>query len=88
MDSKYNDNFYEWDEKKHVSVELGHVLENHGERHGYLGIILNFSKKYHVGVDMRCHQESMGEDFSVEIKLSDKAPWSNALLKIDNDSAL
>ena len=36
-DSKVNDEFYEWDKKKHGSDELGHASVTRGKRHDYLG---------------------------------------------------
>ena len=37
---------------------------------------------------MMCCQEPMGEEFLEEIKPNSKAPWSDALAKIDDDSLL
>ena len=51
----------------------------------YLGKILDSTKKHHDGVIMKCYQEAMSEGFPEEIKTNSKAPWSNALFKIDYD---
>ena len=61
---------------------------NTWKTHEYLGMILDWTKKQHVSVSMKDHQEAMVEEFPEEIKPNSKAPWNDALFKIDNDSLL
>ena len=61
--SKANDMLCKWVEKKHGSDELGHVAATHKKTHDQLGIILDWTKKHHIKVDMRHYQEDVSEEF-------------------------
>ena len=63
MDSKVNDEFCKWAKKKCGSDELNHVLVTRGKTHDYLGIILECSKKHHVGVSMKHYFEDVDYEF-------------------------
>ena len=86
VDSNANDKFYKWAEKKHGSDDLGHVTVTRGNTHDCLGMILDYTKKQHVKVDMKHYQEAMSEEFPEEIMPNGKAPWNDALFKANNDS--
>ena len=85
MDRKVNDEFHKWAEKKHGSYELGHVSVTRGKTYDYLGAILDWNKKYYVGVSMKYYQEAMDEELPEEIKPNRKAPCSDVLFEIDGD---
>ena len=57
-----------------------------GKRHDCLVLIVDFTKKHCVSVDIKFHQEALCEEFPEEIKPKDKAPWNDALFKVDDDS--
>ena len=46
VDSKANEKFHKWTEKKCGSDELGHVTVTSGKRYDYLGMMLDFTKKH------------------------------------------
>ena len=88
VSSKVNDEFFKWAEKKYGSDGLGNVSVTRGKTHDYLGTILDWTKKNHVSVSMKCCQEAMVDEFLEQTKPNNKAPWRDALLTTHNDSLL
>ena len=61
VDNNTNDEFCKWAEKKYGSDEISNVTVTRRKPNDHLGIILDFKKNHHVGVDMTHYQEAMGE---------------------------
>ena len=59
VDSNATDKFYKWTEEKYGIDDLGHVPVTRVKRHDYLGMILDFTRKHYVGVDMTYYQEDV-----------------------------
>jgi hypothetical protein len=83
VDPSVNSAFAAWCDKLYGSKELGHVKIKRGKVHEYLGMVLDFSKKQKLKIDMQYYIDSMVESFPYEIK--DQAyPWNANLFRIDN----
>ena len=86
VDSKANEKFCKWDNQKHGSDELCHIVVTRGKRHEHVGMILDCIKKNHVGVGMTCYQEAMCDEIPEKIKPRGKYHQKDALFKVDDDS--
>merc|ERR1719410_1029553 len=85
IDPKVNDNFAEWAERIYGSDELGHVKIHRGKRHEYLGMILDYTLKEKLQVDMRYYIDDMVDNYPYPIK-SANFPWNDKLFKVDKNS--
>jgi hypothetical protein len=83
---KVNDEFAEWCEKTYGSDELGHVKVVRGKVHDYLAMIMDFTQEGALKIDMRYYIKGMIEEFPYEIKPTTTAPWTEKLLKVQEDS--
>jgi hypothetical protein len=86
VDSKVNDDFAQWCEKTYGSDDLGHVKVVRGKRHDYLAMILDFSQDGAVKINMKYYIEGMLEEFPFPIGSIKKTPWTEKLLKINEDA--
>ena len=76
VDPKVNDRFQVWLEKMYGKYKA--VEPTRGKKHDYLGMLVDFTGKGNVKIDMVKYVESMIEDFPVKINKISKTP----LLKI------
>jgi hypothetical protein len=83
---KVNDEFAEWCEKTYGSDELGHVKVVRGKVHDYVAMIMDFTQEGALKIDMRYYIKGMIEEFPYEIKPRTTAPWTEKLLKVQEDS--
>jgi hypothetical protein len=67
IDSRVNDNFTQWCEKTYGSADVGHVKVVRVKTHDYLGMILDFTDKGAMKVDMVYYIKWMQEDFPYPI---------------------
>jgi hypothetical protein len=86
VDPKVNDDFAQWCEKTYGSDDLGHVKVVRGKRHDYLAMILDFSQDGAVKINMKYYIEGMLEEFPFPIGSIKKTPWTEKLLKINEDA--
>jgi hypothetical protein len=86
VDPKVNDEFAKWCEKTYGSDDLGHVKVVRGKVHDYLAMIMDFTQEGALKVDMRYYIKGMIEEFPYEIKSTTTAPWTEKLLKVQEDS--
>ena len=70
VDSKVNDRFYTWINKKYG--EFKEVTCTRGKKHTYLGMTLDFTKKKKVKIRMDDYVERMLAEFPVKFKEGDK----------------
>jgi len=84
IDSQVNDKFRDWCEQKYGSDKIGHVKAVRGERHDYLGMILDYSKPHALQIDMKYYIKAMEEEFPYPVKRTKVAPWNDKLFKVDN----
>ena len=68
IDKKVNDEFFKWAENTYGSDKNGHVKVVRGHRHDYLAMILDYSEKGKLKVDMIYYIKKMIEEFPYEIK--------------------
>ena len=86
MDPKVNDKFAEWCESTYGSDDLGHVKVVRGKVHDYLAMILDYHQDGALKVDMRYYIEGMLEEFPFPIGSIKKTPWTEKLLKVNEDT--
>ena len=65
VDPKVNDRFAEWLEKMYGKYKA--VESTRGKKHDYLGMLVDFTEKGKVMIDMVKYVESMIEDVPVKI---------------------
>ena len=86
VNPKVNDKFAEWCKKTYGSDDLGHVKVVRGKVHDYLAMIMDFTKEGALKVNMRYCIKAMIEEFPYEIKSTKTAPWTEKLLKVQEDA--
>ena len=69
-DSKVNDKFKKW--LQDIYGEHGKVKAHRGVKHDYLGMLLNYSEKGKIVVDMSGYIKDMLEEFPMKFKDKDK----------------
>lgn len=85
-DPKVNDKFHKWCESMYGSDDLGHVKVVRGKKHDYLAMILDYTKKGSLKVDMKYYIDGMIKDFPHQIPKVKMQPWTENLFKV-NDNA-
>ena len=85
VDSKVNDEFYDWTESKYGSDEIGHVTVTRGKKHDYLGMILDYRQTGALKNDMRYYIDAMLEEFPEEVR-EYSTPWTERLFQVDESS--
>ena len=83
VDSKVNDEFHAWCEKKYGNNDIGHVTTVRGKKHDYLAMNLDYSEEGKLKVDMKYYIDNMIEEFPYEVKEQSKAPWNDKLFKVN-----
>ena len=83
VDSKVNDEFHAWCEKKYGNKDIGHVTTVRGKKHDYLAMNLDYSEEGKLKVDMKYYIDNMIEEFPYEVKEQSKAPWNDKLFKVN-----
>ena len=63
VDSKVNDDFVKWVDELYGDDEIGRVKAVRGKKHDYLGMILDFTTKGKVHIDMKYYVANMIEQF-------------------------
>ena len=85
VDPKVNDDFLKW--VKDTFGQLGEVKTVRGPIHDYLGMVLDFSRKGQVSIDMSRYIKSMVVNFpQEELKGYCKHPWDENLFRVDETS--
>ena len=82
---RVNDEFHSWLEKKYGDPNIGQVKAVRGKRHDYLAMVLDYSTKGKVKVDMTRYVRQMIEEFPEPIK-PQSCPWNENLFKADSSS--
>ena len=81
VDPKVNDDFYEWCVKMYG--EIGEVKNVRGKKHDYLAMILDYSEKGKLKVDMKYYIKAMVDDFPLDFgERQTTAPWNDKLFKV------
>ena len=86
MDPKVNDHFAIWCENTYGGDDLGHVKVVRGKVHDYLAMILDFTQDGALKIDMKYYIEGMLEEFPCDIKPAKTTPWTEKLLKVQEDA--
>ena len=86
VDPKVNDRFQVWLEKMYGKYKV--VEPTRGKKHDYLGMLVDFTEKGKVKIDMIKYVESMIEDFPVKINKISKTPAAENLLDIGTGKLL
>jgi hypothetical protein len=86
VDPKVNDHFAIWCENTYGSDDLGHVKVVRGKVHDYLAMILDFTQDGAMKLDMKYYIEGMLEEFPHDIKSTKTTPWTEKLLKVQEDA--
>ena len=83
---KVNDELAEWCEETYGSDNLGDVKFVRGKIHYYLGMIMDFTQEGALKINMKHYIEGMLEESPHKIKGAKKTPWTEKLLKIQEDA--
>ena len=83
---KVNDEFAQWCDETYGSEDLGHVKIVRGKVHDYLAMIMDFTQKGALKIDMKYYIKGMLEEFLFEIKSTKGTPWTEKLLKVQEDA--
>ena len=85
---KVNDEFYKWMNDTYGSIKA--VTCKRGDKHTYLGMTLDFSKKGKVKIRMDEYVQRMLDDFPVKFKEDEKqeTPAASNLLEVGKGSKL
>ena len=78
-----NMNFYKWCEKIYGSNKNGHIKIKEGNKHNYLAMTLDYSKKDCVKIDITNYINKMLEEFPYELINNVKCPWTSQLFNQD-----
>jgi Reverse transcriptase (RNA-dependent DNA polymerase) len=87
QDPKVNDEFHKWLDTKYGDNKIGKVKAVRGNKHEYLGMILDYSNKGELQLDMKSYIKKMLDEFPEQVTGS-KSPWNENLFKEDTNSAL
>ena len=70
--------------------EIGEVKATKGDKHDYIGMILDYSTKGEVKVDMRYYVKNMLKEFPIKLKSTDTTmtPANENLFNVDNSKNL
>jgi hypothetical protein len=71
VDSKVNDKFIDWLQEKYG--EYADVVAHRGKKLDYLGMVLDYSNKGKVKIDMTRYIEKMVDEFPIKLKSTDLA---------------
>ena len=85
MDPKVNDNFAKWCNATYGSEDLGNVKVVRGKVHDYLAMIMDFTQDGALKIDMKYYIKGMLDDFPYEVKATKVAPWTENLLKVQEE---
>ena len=86
MDSTVNDEFYAWCVYKYGSNDVGKVKVVRGMKHDYLAMIMDYSEKGKLKIDMKYYIEAMIDKFPYEIKSVKTMPSNDKLYKVDKEA--
>ena len=72
-----------WLNEKYASDDIGEVKANRTDRHDYLAMVLDFSCKGVLKVDMRDYVKSMVNEYPGKLSGKTECPWNENLFKFD-----
>ena len=84
VDPQVNEDFYKWCEQKYGEDGIGKVSVSRGKRHDYLAMILDYTEKNKLKLDMKYYIEDMIKEFPYELKSRTKTPWNDKLFKVND----
>ena len=76
--------FVEWVKK--LYGQIGNVKDVHGDKHKYLGMTLDYSKKGSVMIDMRDYVDEMLREYPEEVNGKVKSPATEKLFSVNDSS--
>jgi hypothetical protein len=85
VDPKINDEFGIWCNSTYGSKDLGNVKIVRGKVHDYLAMIMDYTQDGALKIDMKYYIKGMLDDFPYEVKPVKVAPWTERLLKVNDD---
>eukprot|EP00978_Attheya_sp_CCMP212_P024375 scaffold76452_cov30-Attheya_sp.AAC.1 len=90
VNSKVNNKFLVWLEKTYGEGGIGSVKTTRGKRHDYLAMVLDFSQKGKLVLDMCDYVKNMVNDWEAvtESLPMSTSPWTEKLFKVDKTSPL
>ena len=86
VDPKVNDEFIKWVDKLYGDDEIGRVKATRGKVHDYLGMILDYSNKNEVKIDMKYYVQNMLDQFKHPLNEKYNSPAGENLFKINPKS--
>ena len=86
IDKTVNDEFIKWVDALYGDDEIGRVKAVRGKKHDHLGMILDYSEKGKVKIDMRYYVKNMINQFNHQLTKKYNSPASEKLFKINPKS--
>ena len=82
INPKVNDDFYKWCVKMYG--EIGEVKNMRGKKQDHFAMILDYSKKGKLMVDMKYYIKAMIDDFPLDLnELRTTSVWNDKLFKVN-----
>eukprot|EP00978_Attheya_sp_CCMP212_P005488 scaffold12295_cov58-Attheya_sp.AAC.1 len=88
VDSKVNDKFLAWLETNYGEDGIGSVKTTRGKKDDYLAMVLDFSKKGKLVLDMCDYVKGMVKEAVAESLAMSSSPWTEKRFKLDETSPL
>ena len=88
VSKKANEEFINWCEKKYGSDLNGHIKVTRGKKHEYLAMLLDYSEKGKLKIDMRSYIKDIIETFPENLSDKIKCPWTTRLFNNNNNSKI
>jgi hypothetical protein len=82
------DQFLKWLESKYGNEEINKMKAKRGKKHDYLGMILDYTEKGKVKIDMTDYVKAMIREFPEELKGRTTTPASERIFEVNESSKL
>ena len=86
IDSKVNDDFIKWVDELYGDDEIGRVKATRGLKHDYLRMLLDYTMKGKIKIDMKYYVSTMIKQYNTQINTRYKTPAGENLFKINPKS--
>ena len=85
VDTKVNDDFHKWLEKKFGSDDILHVEASRGKVHKYLAMNLDYTEEGKLKIDMSKYLDAMIAEFPHKLSYKVKCTWTENIFKVEKE---
>ena len=86
ISKQVNEEFIKWYENKYGNDLNGHIKVTRGKKHEYLAILLDYSNKGNLKIDMKAYIQDVVETLLESLSENVKCPWTSRLFNKCNDN--